>query len=505
MEEAIARAGVSPTEVDYLEAHAVGSQLGDPIELNAVASVYAVERDQESPLLMGSVKSNIGHAEWAAGISAFIKAVLSISKGVIPGIPKLQTLNPNVDWDQITVRVTSKNTPWPAVVGRQLLAGVSAFGPSGSNAHVLIEGYGPPVVDSAPGREAASPSDIPWPIPAILPGPVKELTVSSEDLERRATRLLPLSGKSPSALRELAARYLAWLDEGRGDGDNEKLSDLDWTASVGRTHFQHRAGLVFGNATQLRQALQRLVGSEIGSEGTMSREANRVAFAYTGMPGGWVGLGEALYRSEPTVRAVLNLCDQLVQKELGVSLLDVIFRRPGSEGGLAKPDRERLANYALEAALTALWRSVGVQPTALLGQGIGELTAAQAAGVLSLEDGLRLACALTSPEASLPRIAATSLALTLISGATGRKVGPSDQLHNSHWRQMVKESAPSQTYMDALAETGVDTIVEMAPKNEKGSVLESHMGTGWQAGPPPILITAWLAPAGVSKAVPRVS
>ena len=191
MEEAIARAGVSPTEVDYLEAHAVGSQLGDPIELNAVASVYAVERDQESPLLMGSVKSNIGHAEWAAGISAFIKAVLSISRGVIPEIAKLQTLNPNVDWDQITVRVTSENTPWPAVVGRQPLAGVSAFGLSGSNAHVLIEGYGPPVVDSAPGREAASPSDIPWPIPAILPEPVKELTVSSEDLERRATRMLP--------------------------------------------------------------------------------------------------------------------------------------------------------------------------------------------------------------------------------------------------------------------------------------------------------------------------
>ena len=144
MEDAVAQAGVSPSDVDYLEAHAVGSQLGDPIELNAVASVYARERDQDSPLFIVSLKSNIGHTEWAAGISAFIKAVLSITKGVIPGIPNLETLNPNVEWDQMAVRVTSEKTDWPAVSGRQPLAGVSAFGLSGSNAHVLIEGYGPP-------------------------------------------------------------------------------------------------------------------------------------------------------------------------------------------------------------------------------------------------------------------------------------------------------------------------------------------------------------------------
>ena len=129
MEEALVQAGASPSEVDYLEAHATGSQLGDPIELNAAASVYGRARDEESPLLVGTVKSNIGHLEWAAGIAAFIKTVLSMNNGVIPPHLHFQDPNPNVDWDQMPVRVTSDNTDWPTASGRQPLAGVNAFGP----------------------------------------------------------------------------------------------------------------------------------------------------------------------------------------------------------------------------------------------------------------------------------------------------------------------------------------------------------------------------------------
>ena len=250
MEDAVAQAGVSPSNVDYLEAHAVGSQLGDPIELNAVASVYARERDQDRPLLIGSLKSNIGHTEWAAGISAFIKAVLSITKGVIPGIPNLETLNPNVEWDQMAVRVTSEKTDWPAVSGRRPLAGVSAFGLSGANAHVLIEGYGPP------DNGTFWPSGQPVPVEASQATP----DVAEQGIP---VRLLPLSGKSPDALRDLAGLYLSWLDERAGELASEDtaaplLADMAWTASMGRSHFDHRAALVFRDATELMAGLEAL-------------------------------------------------------------------------------------------------------------------------------------------------------------------------------------------------------------------------------------------------------
>ena len=145
MGEALAQAGVAPSQVDYLEAHATGSQLGDPIELRAAAAVYGDGRPGDRPLLVGSVKSNIGHAEWAAGVAAFIKTVLSMNRGVVPPHLHLRNPNPHVEWDRIPVRISSEKEAWPIDSGRPPLAGVNAFGLSGTNAHVLVEGY-----DSSP-------------------------------------------------------------------------------------------------------------------------------------------------------------------------------------------------------------------------------------------------------------------------------------------------------------------------------------------------------------------
>ena len=180
MEEALTQANVSPSEVDYLEAHAVGSQLGDPIELNALASVYGRERDQDRPLLVGSVKSNIGHVEWAAGIAAFIKTVLSITHKVIPQTPHLETPNPNVEWDQMPLRVTSGKTAWPTVSGRQPLASVNAFGLSGTNAHILVEGYGPEFSASEAANGAPLPKGSPQRVPVSLPEPIDRFKTSGE-------------------------------------------------------------------------------------------------------------------------------------------------------------------------------------------------------------------------------------------------------------------------------------------------------------------------------------
>ena len=281
LQEALARASISPRDVDYLEAHAVGSQLGDPIELNAVAAVYGKERDQGRPLLVGSVKSNIGHIEWAAGIAAFIKTVLSMSKGVIPESLHFETPNPNLEWDQMPVRVTSSRTDWPTVSGRPPLAGVNAFGLSGTNAHVLIEGYGPQADTPSAGNGAPQPAGGPKPIPVSLPAPLGDMQPSGEGPTGRGTRILPLSGKSNDALRELAVRYLSWLGDKEGPASDATLSDLAWTAGTGRSHFPHRSGLVFADAEQLRQRLRALVDADTEADEAILHAASKVAFAYT--------------------------------------------------------------------------------------------------------------------------------------------------------------------------------------------------------------------------------
>ena len=238
MAEALAQAGIPGSQVDYLEAHATGSQLGDPIELNAAAAVYGKGREADRPLLVGSVKSNIGHAESAAGVAAFIKTVLAMNRGVVPKHLHFDTPNPNLEWDVAPVRVAADNTRWPEDSGRRPLAGVNAFGLSGTNAHVLVEGYGPPS-DLSETNGACPPGGAPQQVPVQLQGAVDGSPPSPQEAGERATRLLPLSGKSDGALRGLAKGYLAWLDgEAAGTG-GVSLADMTglpaWAAATSST------------------------------------------------------------------------------------------------------------------------------------------------------------------------------------------------------------------------------------------------------------------------------
>ena len=227
-EEALSQAGIAPSELDYLEVHGTGSELGDPIEVRAVAEVYGRGRDRERPLLLGTVKTNIGHLEAAAGVAGLIKVLLAMQRGVIPKQLHFENPNPHVEWDKLPVRVTSEPTAWPPADDRPRTAGVSAFGISGTNAHLLVEGYRAPEGDAGGDGK---------------------------------TRLLPLSGKSDRALRDLADGYLSWLDEqvestaSDGNAAASLLADMAWTASTGRSHFEHRAGVIFNDAASLREGL----------------------------------------------------------------------------------------------------------------------------------------------------------------------------------------------------------------------------------------------------------
>ena len=315
MEEALAQAGVAPAEVDYVEAHGPGTELGDAIELNALATVYGKDREPGRPLLVGSVKTNIGHLEAAGGIASLIKTVLAMSRGVIPRHLNFRNPHPEIDWERLPLRVTSEATDWPDAHGRTPVAGVNVFGISGANAHLVVEGY------NADSRDSNGTHASPW--PSGSPLGVATSDGGSQGLEgaaRRTTRVLPLSGKTGKAMRELAGRYLAWLNEQSEEiavGDfalAPLLSDMAWTAGVGRSHFDYRAGIAFSDLASLRDGLEAVADREEAPE---PGPVGKVAFAYTGHGSQWAGMAKELYESEPVARAILNRCDVMLREEHG--------------------------------------------------------------------------------------------------------------------------------------------------------------------------------------------
>ena len=458
MEAALERAGFSGADVDYLEAHATGSQLGDAIEAHAVSSVYGKGREPDNPLLMGTVKSNIGHLEAAAGVAGLIKTVLSMKRGVIPKHLHFDNPNPQIEWASMPVRITEEKTEWPLREGMPPRAAVSAFGISGANAHLIVEGY----EDAAPADEPAE----------------------------RETRFLPLSGKTDGSLADLAAQYLAWLD---GRGETPALGDVAWTAGVGRSHFDYRAGVVFQDVPSLRQGLTQLAQKNGASKGAEPQRATRVAFLYAGDAGRLADMSKTLYDSEPIARAVMGRCDAVVRDERGASLLDVMLGRAEAIGDLSDTAWAQPALYALQCALTALWASVGVAANVALGTGTGELAASQAAGVFSLEDGLRFTLARATLMAALPGvdpnqalrgleaayagIATAPPSLTLVSGVTGQVVDSDGALDGAYWIMQARANAALGACAATLAELGVDAIIEIG----SGAELGQQISREWQA------------------------
>ncbi len=364
--QALANAGVEPAEVDYLEAHGTGTVLGDPIEVTAAAA-YGVGRSADKPLLIGSVKTNVGHLEAAAGVAGLIKAVLALNEGTIWPSLNFETPNPRLDWAALPVRVADASVDWPDAQGRVRRAAVSSFGFSGTNAHVILEGVS---VGGAPMGEALSVE-----VQARIGGPIASAT----------PRFLPLSGKSDAAVRDLARRYLDWL--GPGDAhressadaerlvDAERLADMAWTAAVGRAHMSHRVGIAFSDAEDLKQSLGEVAD---GERAVVENAASEAAFLFTGQGSQWVGMGRALYETDGAARAVLDRCDEVVREMRGRSLLDAMFGEGDESAGSAGADDDlddttwtQPALYALGCALAEAWRGVGVRPSAVFGHSVG--------------------------------------------------------------------------------------------------------------------------------------
>ena len=496
MQDALAQAGIQPSEVHYLEAHGAGTELGDSIELRALASVYGEGREAQRPLLAGSVKTNIGHTEWASGMASIIKVVLAMNNGSIPAHLHFRNPNPNFEWDKLPVLITSEETAWPSASDGPPLAAVNAFGLSGTNAHVILEGYIPAEEVSESDCQAnwspGSLQSVQAPLPAFLNGSNGIEGLAS----KRPARLLPLSGKSPKALRDLASQYLHWLDDQAGSNSlsQQFLADMAWTAGIGRSHFPYRRGLVFRGSAELKSGLANLIDSIEETEGPDDGIATKAAFLFAGNGGQWVGMGEALYNSEPIVRSVLDRCDRLLRQEQDLSLLEVMHNQEVDRHVLHEPEWAFPAIYTLEVALAALWESVGIKPATVLGQGIGEIAAAQVAGVLTLEDGLRLASSLTQPDTAAT-IAVSPPSLTLISGASGNVIGPGDNVNGEYWKRLARNPVDGNKSFDALAKQEPKIVVALGAHADAGSPLELNSSSELDLGHDTVVIDSLLRSA----------
>ncbi len=353
---ALDAAALEPAAIDYVEAHGTGTPLGDPIEVGVLGEVLAADRRE--PLLLGSIKTNFGHLEAAAGIAGFIKTVLALEHGELPAHLHLRTPTPHVDWDALAVRIVGRRTPWPRG-DRPRHAGVSSFGMSGVNAHVIL-------------GEAPQPE----PAPA-RPRSHQLIVLSAIDRER----LAELALIQAEALREL---------------DGAALSDAAFTLQRGRAQLRERLGVVVEHGREAAAALESLARGhgELDAFDGWVRSAKasppKLAFLYTGQGQDELGVARALHESEPVFRAAFDACAAQLDPKLRAagrgSLLDALSATPA-------PDLIQPASFAVAHALTALWASWGVVPDAVLGHSFGELAAACAAGVMTPGDGLRFAAA----------------------------------------------------------------------------------------------------------------
>ena len=570
VETALARAGAGPLDVQYVEAHGTGTKVGDPIELRAAAAVYGRGRSQDNPFYIGSVKTNFGHLESAAGIAAVIKTALALQAGIIPRHLHFQNPNPAVAWDDLPIAVPTRTTPWPLVPkGAPAMAGINSFGWSGTNAHVVLASHG-----TAPEAGLSLIRTVRTSAGPARPVPTAAGTDSgSGPAVSRTRRILTLSGKSSQAVVALAGNYAALLEEREADGIGQQesamewLADVAWTTATGRTSFPFRAAPVFHNFPTLRKQLELL------SEGDVQAARPRtVAFAFTGQASQWEGMGQHLYTTEPVFKAALDRCDAWMQANVprDRSLLDVMFGKSGAEGRLDDPAWTQPAIFALEHALTLLWASLGVRPAFVVGHSLGEIAAATAAGALTWQDALGFAAARGELMSQLPETGAMSaifaprseveaavadagrefhgtaltvaaynathqvvsgstagvdaverafsargvrvrrlgssagyhsalvdpildrleqkastlrvrtLSLPFVSNVTGRLLQPSETLDQAYWRRQARGSVQFESCIQALADAGVDAVVEVGPH----AVLGPMIALTWPEGAP---------------------
>ncbi|WP_030226717.1 non-ribosomal peptide synthetase/type I polyketide synthase [Actinoalloteichus caeruleus] len=391
IERVCADAGIQPGDLQYMEAHGTSTPVGDPIEANALGRALAVGRAPGTRCYVGSVKTNIGHTESAAGIAGLIKTVLCLENRTIPPHINLDQVNPAIDLDSLPYEIPTSVTDWPEHEG-PARAGVNSFGFGGTNAHVLLEEA--PV--RASGVERSTPGEF---------------------------GILPLTARDPEALPELAGNIRAELAR---EHEPVSLADLGHTLARRRQHLEHRLSVVYSSRESLQDRLAEFARGEAHPHLLVDqcRDAGdrRLAWVFTGMGPQWWAMGRQLFESEPVYREAVERCDAALRLFADWSLIEEM-NASESDSQMAETWLAQPANFAVQVGLAALWRSRGVHPDAIVGHSTGEIAAFHEAGVYTLEDAARVAVHRSRLQQKLVGTG-TMLAVSLAEEEAARRVAP---------------------------------------------------------------------------------
>ncbi len=360
---ALKDARLSANQVGYFEAHGTGTSLGDPIEVNAMKAVMAVGRSDEQPLILGSVKTNIGHLESAAGIAGLIKTTLTLEHEFIPRILHYKKLNKLIKLEDSNIIIASADTEWRRGQSPRF-AGVSAYGFGGANAHLVLQ-------------EAPQ---------------IEKLLADRQIPENLNPLILPVSAHQPEALNALAERYAHFL-ESNPAADTGNLIDMIYSASVRRSHYEERAAVIGQNRTEIIESLQALAHGQTPTTVVrgfkIPNSANQIVFVFSGQGPQWFAMGRQLMENEPVYRQTIEEIGTLLQEYASWSLPEELKRNEEttkvSETEIAQP-----AIFAMQVALTRLWAEKGIRPAAVVGHSVGEVAAAYISGTLSLPDAVKV-------------------------------------------------------------------------------------------------------------------
>ncbi len=358
LRRAYQNAGIQPHEVQYIEAHGTGTRAGDPVELGAIGSILSANRSADQPLYVGSVKTNLGHTEGAAGVAGLIKIALALHHQQIPASLHLAQKNPTIPWETYQLEIPCETISWPET--ETAVAGVSAFGIAGTNAHIVA---------------SQAPTDNSEP-PLLAP-----------------TFLLPLSAQTDTALQAVAQNYHAFLMQ-----DNAPdLAQILYTAARRQSHLEHRLALVADSKIDLQEKLAAFV-NEASQAGIVTGQAApdrqpKIAFIFPGQGSQWLGMGRELLQREPVFRDALARCEAAMQPFVDWSLQDQLqANAEDAHYRLDQIDVIQPSLLAIEIALAELWQSWGIQPDAVIGHSMGEVGAAAIAGAITLEDAMQIIC-----------------------------------------------------------------------------------------------------------------
>ena len=429
LHRAYGAAAIDPSDVDYVEAHGTGTLLGDPIEARALGAVFGAGRDESRPLLVGSVKSNLGHLEAAAGIVGLIKTVLAIGERRVPASLHYAGGHPHIDFAGLGLSVADRTIDWP-VADRPARAGVSAFGFGGTNAHVIVE-QAPPALPATAGGE---------------PGPIGRFV---------------LAGADASRVRDNAESLADWLE---GDGSTARMCDVELTLArrlCGRT----RAGVVARDRASLIAGLRACADggrAENLVEGRDGRVSAAPVWVFSGQGSQWAGMGQRLMRDEPEFAAALAQLDALILPEAGFSVCEELAR--GEE--LTAMERLQPVLFAVQVALSMLLTAHGVRPAAVVGHSLGEVAAAVAVGALSAADGARVVSLRSRLLATLTGSGAMAL-LELTADELAEALGGSDAV------EVAAFNSPTQVAVAGVPAQVTELVASVEARGRLAKLIKS--------------------------------